>query len=149
MTEISISIENKYFGDKHKVITLKQKFLGIILCFFYTFKMAMVIASLCINASDYTCTLTDQTLFFSNLYGHTPRGPRGVKNSDFFSQIILLRSWPFGSQNMKKRVFRFELFSVHLPLWYLNLFIYIAIIYIVDELSVRILFKIWAKLFCW
>ena len=32
MAEISISIENKYFGGEHKVITLKQQFLGIFLC---------------------------------------------------------------------------------------------------------------------
>ena len=30
MAEISISIENKYFGSEHKVITLKHQFLGII-----------------------------------------------------------------------------------------------------------------------
>ena len=52
MAEISISIENNYFGGEHKVITLKQQFLGIILCFFYVFKMAVAIASLCVNASD-------------------------------------------------------------------------------------------------
>ena len=28
MAETSISIENKYFGGEHKVITLKQQFLG-------------------------------------------------------------------------------------------------------------------------
>ena len=33
MAEISISIENKYFRGEHKVITLKQQFLGIILRF--------------------------------------------------------------------------------------------------------------------
>ena len=48
MAEISISIENKYFGGEQKVITLKQQFVGIILCFFfYVFKMAVAIASLC------------------------------------------------------------------------------------------------------
>ena len=31
MAEISISIENKYFGGEHKVITLKQQFQGIML----------------------------------------------------------------------------------------------------------------------
>ena len=35
MAEISISIENKYFGGEHKVVTLKQQFLGIILCFLW------------------------------------------------------------------------------------------------------------------
>merc|ERR1712008_132314 len=35
----------------------------------------------------------------------------------FFLQIKVLSSWHFGSQNIKNRVFRFELFSVHLPLW--------------------------------
>ena len=45
MDEISISIENKYFGGEHKVITLKQQFLGIILCFL-CIEMAMAIASL-------------------------------------------------------------------------------------------------------
>ena len=34
MAEMSISIENKYFGDEHKVITMKQQFLGIILWLF-------------------------------------------------------------------------------------------------------------------
>ena len=49
--------------------------------------------------------------FFSNLYGRTPRGPRGVKKSDFFFlQIKVLSSCPFGSQNIKNRVFKFELF---------------------------------------
>ena len=28
MAEISISIESKYFGSEHKVITLKQQFLA-------------------------------------------------------------------------------------------------------------------------
>ena len=34
MAEMSISIENKYFGGEHKVITMKQQFLGIILWLF-------------------------------------------------------------------------------------------------------------------
>ena len=29
-----------------------------------------------------------------------------------------MSSCPFGSQNINNRVFRFELFSIHLPLWY-------------------------------
>ena len=33
MAEISILIENKYLGGEHKVITLKQQFLGLILWF--------------------------------------------------------------------------------------------------------------------
>ena len=48
--------------------------------------------------------------FFSNIYGRTLRGLRGVKNSDFFLQIKVLSSCPFGSQNIKNRVFKFELF---------------------------------------
>ena len=52
MAEISISIENKYFGGEHKVVTLKQQFLGIILCFFYVFKIAVAIAFLCENAVE-------------------------------------------------------------------------------------------------
>jgi hypothetical protein len=48
MAEISISIENKYFGGEHKVITLpRYNFM-----FFYVFKIVVAIASLCINASD-------------------------------------------------------------------------------------------------
>ena len=43
MAEISISIENKYVGGEHKVITKKQQFLGIVLCFFMYFKMAVAI----------------------------------------------------------------------------------------------------------
>ena len=46
MAEISISIENKYFVGEHKVITLNQQFLGNV------FKMAVAIASLCVNVSD-------------------------------------------------------------------------------------------------
>ena len=52
--------------------------------------------------------------FFSNLNGHTPRGPRGVKKSDFFTN----KSVEFLAHKTKNRGFRFELFSVHLPLWY-------------------------------
>ena len=35
---------------EYKVITQKQQFLGIILWFFYVFKMAVAIAFLCKNA---------------------------------------------------------------------------------------------------
>ena len=58
--------------------------------------------------------------YFSNLYGRTPRGPRGCqKIHKNMLQIKVLSSWPFGSQNIKNRVFRFELFSIHLRLCYL------------------------------
>ena len=40
---------NKSFLGEHKVITPKQQFLGIILCFFSVFKMAKTIAFLCEN----------------------------------------------------------------------------------------------------
>ena len=39
-------ITKKYLGE-HKVITAEQQFLGLILCFFYVFKMEVTIASLC------------------------------------------------------------------------------------------------------
>ena len=42
----------KKFWGEFKVITLKQQFLGLILCFFYAFKMAVVIAFLCENAVE-------------------------------------------------------------------------------------------------
>ena len=83
---------------------------------FYAFKMVGSIVSLCVNASDYICTQPDLTLFFSNLYGRAPWGPKGVKKSDFFLQIKVLSSCPFGSKNIKNRVFRFDFISVHLPL---------------------------------
>ena len=70
--------------------------------------MTVAIVSLCVNASP------DQTLFFSNLYGRTPRGARDVKKSDFFLQMKVLSSCPFGSQNIKNRVFRVELFFIYL-----------------------------------
>ena len=38
-------ITKKYLGE-HKVITVEQQFLGLILWFFYVFKMAVAIASL-------------------------------------------------------------------------------------------------------
>jgi len=47
MVEISISIGNKCFGGEHNIIALKQQLLGIILCFFYAFKVAMAILFLC------------------------------------------------------------------------------------------------------
>jgi hypothetical protein len=39
-------------GGEHKVITLKHQFLGIVLCFFYVFKMVVAIAFLCKNAVE-------------------------------------------------------------------------------------------------
>ena len=38
-------ITNKYLGE-YKVITAEQQFLGLILCFFMYFQMAVAIASL-------------------------------------------------------------------------------------------------------
>ena len=38
MAEISILIENKYFGGEHIIIALKQQLLGMILCFFVHLK---------------------------------------------------------------------------------------------------------------
>ena len=46
------SIEINFFGGEHKVITPKQQILGIILCVFYVFKMAVAIAFLCENAVE-------------------------------------------------------------------------------------------------
>ena len=46
------SIEINFLGGEHKVITPKQQILGIILCFFYVFKMAVAIAFLCENALE-------------------------------------------------------------------------------------------------
>ena len=43
---------NKKILGEHKVITPKQQFPGIILCFFYEFKMAVPIAFLCKNAVE-------------------------------------------------------------------------------------------------
>jgi hypothetical protein len=51
-----------------------------------------------------------------------PPGVPGVsKNQNFFLQINVLSSCPFDTQNIKNRVFRFELFSVHVPLCYLGM----------------------------
>ena len=83
---------------------------------FYAFKMAVSIASLCVNVSDLICTQPDQTLFFSNLYIDIYTGVLGVSNNQIFLQIKLLSSCPKIEPNIKNRVFRFELFSVHLPL---------------------------------
>ena len=44
-------INKKKLGE-HKVITPEQQFLGIILCFFYVFKMAVDIVFLCENAVE-------------------------------------------------------------------------------------------------
>ena len=49
--DLYYSIENKSFLGEHKVITPKQQFLGIILCFF-VFKMAVAITFLCKNAVE-------------------------------------------------------------------------------------------------
>ena len=77
-----------------------------------------------------------------------PRGPRGVKKSDFFLQMEVLSSCPFGSQNIKKRIFRFDLFSVHLPLCYekrltkwcfMSLGWYILIKYLVNLIDIYFL----------
>jgi hypothetical protein len=39
-------IITQIFLGEHKVITAEQQFLGLILCFFYVFRMAVAIASL-------------------------------------------------------------------------------------------------------
>ena len=38
------------------------------------------------------------------------------KNSQKYAKNKSVEFWPFGPQNIKNRVFRIELFSVHLPL---------------------------------
>ena len=52
MEDLYYSIENKSFLGEHKVITPKQQFLGIVLCFFYVFQMAVAIMFLCENAVE-------------------------------------------------------------------------------------------------
>ena len=52
MEDLYYSIENKSFLGEHKVITPKLQFLGIILCFFYVFQMAMAITFFCENALE-------------------------------------------------------------------------------------------------
>ena len=53
MAEISISIENKYFGgEQHKVITLKTTIPRYNFMLFYVFKMAVAIAFLRENAVE-------------------------------------------------------------------------------------------------
>ena len=45
--------KKKSFLGEHKVMTPKQQFLGIILCFFmYVFEMALAIVFLCKNAVE-------------------------------------------------------------------------------------------------
>ena len=85
---------------------------------FYAVKMAVAIVSLCINESDQICTQPDQKHFLK-IYIDALQGVAGVsKYSQNMLQIKVLSSWPFGSQNIKNRVFRFELFSIHLPLFH-------------------------------
>ena len=48
---------------------------------------------------------------FFQIYIDAPQGVPGVsKNSQNMLQIKVLGSWPFGSQNIKNRVFGFEFF---------------------------------------
>ena len=52
MEYLCYSIENKVFLGDNNIIALKQQLLGIILCFFYAFKMAVAIAFLRGNAVE-------------------------------------------------------------------------------------------------
>ena len=52
MEDLYYSIENKSFLGKHITTTPKQQCLGIILCFFYVFQMAVAITFLCKNAVE-------------------------------------------------------------------------------------------------
>ena len=52
MEYLCYSIENKVFYGDNNIIALKQQLLGIILCFFYAFKMAVAIAFLRENAVE-------------------------------------------------------------------------------------------------
>ena len=88
---------------------------------FYAFKMALLFASLCVNASDQICSLNlhtagSDTIF--QIYLEAPLGVPGVSKIRIsFLQLKVLSSCPFGSQNIKNKVFRFELFYLHLTLW--------------------------------
>ena len=76
-----------------------------------------------------------RTLFLFKSIWTRPQGSQGCqKIRIFFSQLKVLSSCPFGSQNIKNRVFRFELFSVHLPLWY-------VVNYVLTSKSMTILSK--------
>ena len=56
-------------------------------------------------------------IIFKSIWTH-PQGFQGYQNIRIlFLQIKVKNFYPLGSQNMKNWVFRFELFSVHLPLW--------------------------------
>ena len=84
MAEISISIENKYFGGEHKVITLKQQFLGIILCFLCIQNIRGYCVSLrkCVRLDLHTAG--SDTIFFQ-IYMDAPPGVPGVsKNQNCF-----------------------------------------------------------------
>ena len=62
--------------------------------------------------------LKQQDTIFFQIYMDAPPGIPGVsKNQNLKKKIKVLSSCPLGSQNIKNRGFRFELFSVHLPLW--------------------------------
>ena len=55
MAEISISIENKYFGGEHNIIetfNIIRKYTMYQLMYLYVFKVTVAIASLCVNVSD-------------------------------------------------------------------------------------------------
>ena len=83
----------------------------------YAFKMVVAIAFLykkCIRL-DLQAAGSD-TIFFKSIWRH-PQGSQGCqKFHKNMLQINVLSFWPFGSQNIKNRVYRFELFSDHLPL---------------------------------
>ena len=73
---------------------------------FYAFKMALLFASLCVNASDYICSLnlhaagTDTNF---QIYLEAPRFS--------FLQLKALSSCPFGLQNIKNKFLGLTLFS--------------------------------------
>ena len=54
--------------------------------------------------------------FFKSILTHSKGSQGSQKILQNMLRINVLSSWPFGSQNIKNRVFRFELFSVHHPL---------------------------------
>jgi hypothetical protein len=60
-----------------------------------------------------------KTLYFKIFFENELKGyfDLCVIPGDFFLQMKVLSSCPFGSQNIKNRLFRFKLFSVHSPIY--------------------------------
>ncbi len=77
--KLQSATENNSKQIEHTIIALKQQLLGVIFCFFMHLRWLWLLRLFAQMRQIRSTHSRIRHHFFSNLYGRTPRGPRGVK----------------------------------------------------------------------